>query len=288
MPPKKKTAATEGGETEGGVWLSHPIPFTLQLTPHHRPSAGHSRTRKRYTAHTWHPQCQYQTATNKTLLFQLLILTQGRYLNAEDYERIVSVFPGTSLISSITPFPPLPKNSPIPLPNLLFPRSHSSLTPHSSHTHTPPNHILTPAGTSVKGVQVRVSKLRVEQRKLYEEYGWTLPDGAAKTKAPVTPRKNNTSTATSTSTPKKRSADADADADAEATSEQGTPKTKKPRTRKPKAGKKEAVVEEEGVEEDGKDAAARVEKGDGDAEVEEPYIPMAKRVKEEVLDEEMV
>ncbi|RYN79029.1 hypothetical protein AA0117_g3849 [Alternaria alternata] len=151
---------------------------------------------------------------------KLLILTQGRYLTGEDYERIVTVFPGTNK----------------------------------------------------KGVQVRVSLLRVEQRKLFEEYGWTLPEGAAKAKGPVTPRKNTTPKAT---TPKKRAA-LGADGDGEGDdSEDGTPKAKKARGRKPKVEVKEKSVEKESVEEDGEE----------DVELEEDYIPMAKRVKEEPVEE---
>ncbi|KAH7386779.1 hypothetical protein DE146DRAFT_182442 [Phaeosphaeria sp. MPI-PUGE-AT-0046c] len=62
---------------------------------------------------------------------KLLILTQGRYLTGEDYERLTTVFPGTTK----------------------------------------------------KAITVRVSKLRVEQRDLYKELGWELPEGGAKRKA---------------------------------------------------------------------------------------------------------
>ncbi|KAI4941381.1 hypothetical protein J4E86_010413 [Alternaria arbusti] len=148
---------------------------------------------------------------------KLLILTQGRYLTAEDYERIVGVFPGTS----------------------------------------------------IKGVQVRVSLLRVEQRKLYEEYGWTLPEGGAKAKTPVTtPRKTPLS--------KKRGAgvvEGDGDGLEDGGEEAATP-SKKPRGKKGAGkakGKKEESVED-AVEEDGS------EEGGGGKSV---------GVKEEVLDEEL-
>jgi hypothetical protein len=36
------------------------------------------------------------------LLLQLLILTQGRYLTGEDYERIVTVFPGKPSKNQLT------------------------------------------------------------------------------------------------------------------------------------------------------------------------------------------
>ncbi|KAI4704909.1 hypothetical protein J4E89_009494 [Alternaria sp. Ai002NY15] len=175
MPPKKKTAAAEGG------------------------------------AFRW-------TLENEK---KLLILTQGRYLTAEDYERIVGVFPGTS----------------------------------------------------IKGVQVRVSLLRVEQRKLYEEYGWTLPEGGAKAKTPVTtPRKTpNNKTASG----KKRGAgilEGDG-GDGEGVEEEdvATP-SKKPRAKKAKTKSKKEESVEDAVEEDGSE-------GGGDAK--------SVGVKEEVLDEEL-
>ncbi|KAI4678922.1 uncharacterized protein J4E88_006210 [Alternaria novae-zelandiae] len=149
MPPKKKVAAAEGGEAEGGAFR-----WTLENA-------------------------------NK-----LLILTQGRYLTGEDYERLVSVFPGTNL----------------------------------------------------NGVKIKVSRFRVEQRKLFDEYGWTLPDGGAVLKKTPTPRKN-----------KKR----DTEAEGEEDEEDETPKAKKPRGRKAKA-KKEACVEAEAEEEDSKDVKEEV------------------------------
>ncbi|KAI4653157.1 uncharacterized protein J4E79_008670 [Alternaria viburni] len=159
MPPKKKVAAAEGGDAEGGAFR-----WTLE---------------------------------NANKRNQLLILTQGRYLTGEDYERLVSVFPGTNL----------------------------------------------------NGVKIKVSRFRVEQRKLFDEYGWTLPDGGAVLKKTPTPRKN-----------KKRDAEEEAgDGD---DVEEETPKAKKPRGRKSKAKKEESV----------------------EAEVEEED---SGKVKEEVLDEDM-
>ncbi|KAI4704910.1 hypothetical protein J4E89_009495 [Alternaria sp. Ai002NY15] len=152
MPPKKKVAAAEGGEAEGGAFR-----WTLENA-------------------------------NK-----LLILTQGRYLTGEDYERLVSVFPGTNL----------------------------------------------------NGVKIKVSRFRVEQRKLFDEYGWTLPDGGAVLKKTPTPRKN-----------KKRDAEAEGEEDEE-DEEDKTPKAKKPRGRKAKA-KKEESVEAEVEEEDSKDVKEEV------------------------------
>ncbi|KAI4613295.1 uncharacterized protein J4E87_009942 [Alternaria ethzedia] len=176
MPPKKKTAAAEGG------------------------------------AFRW-------TLENEK---KLLILTQGRYLTAEDYERIVGVFPGTS----------------------------------------------------IKGVQVRVSLLRVEQRKLYEEYGWTLPEGGAKAKTPVTtPRKTPGG---KTANGKKRGADVlDAvegdGGDGLDEDEVATP-SKKPRAKKAKTKSKKEESVEDAVEEEDVSSG-----GDG----------KSVGVKEEVLDEEL-
>ncbi|KAI4606092.1 hypothetical protein J4E80_010300 [Alternaria sp. BMP 0032] len=154
MPPKKKVAAAEGGDAEGGAFR-----WTLENA-------------------------------NK-----LLILTQGRYLTGEDYERLVGVFPGTNL----------------------------------------------------NGVKIKVSRFRVEQRKLFDEYGWTLPDGGAVLKKTPTPRKN-----------KKR----DAEAEGENDEEDETPKAKKPRGRPAKAKKGSSV----------------------EAEVEEEH---SEKVKEEVLDKDL-
>ncbi|KAH3907013.1 hypothetical protein HBI56_113970 [Parastagonospora nodorum] len=98
---------------------------------------------------------------------ELLVLTQGRYLSGEDYERLVTAFPGTNL----------------------------------------------------NGVRIKCSRFRVEQRNLYEELGWALPDGGAVKK-----------------TPSKRGADDQGE---------GTP-TKKPRAKKGKGKKDEVVKSDEG------------------------------------------
>jgi len=76
-------------------------------------------------------------------------LTQGRYLTGEDYERLVTVFPG----ASTNPFSPHPSNP---------------LTP--------------PTGTNLNGVKIKTSRFRVEQRNMYEELGWQLPEGGAGSK----------------------------------------------------------------------------------------------------------
>jgi hypothetical protein len=68
------------------------------------------------------------------------------------------------------------------------------LTPSNQETYT--DHTL--AGTNWNAVRQRVSKMRVEQRKRFEELGWSLPDGAAKTPT-KTPAKS----------PKKRATAAD-------------------------------------------------------------------------------
>jgi len=45
--------------------------------------------------------------------------------------------------------------------------------------------LLTRAGTNLNGVKIKCSRFRVEQRNLYEELGWDLPDGGAVKKTPV-------------------------------------------------------------------------------------------------------
>ncbi|KAI8940604.1 hypothetical protein NX059_001877 [Plenodomus lindquistii] len=85
MPPKRNTAATTG-DGEG--------------------EGG---------AFRWTPELERK----------LLVLIQGRQLNGAEYERLLSVFPGTNL----------------------------------------------------NGVKIRCSRLRVEQRRLYEEYGWDIESG---------------------------------------------------------------------------------------------------------------
>jgi hypothetical protein len=111
-------------------------------------------------------------------------------------------------------------------------------------------------GTNLNGVKIKVSRFRVEQRKLYDEYGWVLPDGGARLKSgPATPKKATPKKATpkkatpKKATPKKRTADDSGDAEE---GETGTPvkKERKPRAKK---AKKEEVKEksDEEVEEVG-------------------------------------
>jgi uncharacterized membrane-anchored protein len=97
------------------------------------------------------------------------------------------------------------------------------------------------AGTNWNAIRQRVSKMRVEQRKRFEELGWALPDGAAKTP-----------TKTPTKSPRKRAAAGNkggVDGDAEAESP-----TKKPRARKPK---KEIDEEENPFDEETEDAGVK-------------------------------
>jgi len=115
----------------------------------------------------------------------------------------------------------------------------------TSSQHTTNSH----QGTNLNGVKIKVSRFRVEQRKLFDEYGWTLPDGGAVLKKTPTPRKN-----------KKRDAEEEVGEGDDV--DEDTPKAKKPRGRKAKA-KKEACVEAEVEEED------------------------SGKVKDEVLDEDM-
>jgi len=109
--------------------------------------------------------------------------------------------------------------------------THQNIQPPSSNPLTPPT------GTNLNGVKIKVSRFRVEQRKLFDEYGWTLPDGGAVLKKTPTPRKN-----------KKR----DAEAEGEDDEEEETPKAKKPRGRKTKAKKEESVEAEVEEEDSGK------------------------------------
>ncbi|KAF1933397.1 uncharacterized protein M421DRAFT_195917 [Didymella exigua CBS 183.55] len=47
-----------------------------------------------------------------------------------------------------------------------------------------------PAGANFQGVRQRISKLRMEQKKKYEDLGWELTtEATAKAKAPATPKK---------------------------------------------------------------------------------------------------
>lgn len=211
-----------------------------------------------------HPEIRIAKLTKTNA--QLLLLTQGRWVKPDEYPQLSSAFPGAYHFPLHTP-------SPLPYPH-----------PIHSHTHTPvpqpPNPQLIPRphiGTSTGSIRNRISALRVKQRDLYLELNWDLPEGAAGHSAKKNSGTRPGTSTPKTGTPKKRAADADAGEEGEA----GTP-SKKPRARKAKAGKKEKDVVEESLGEGG------LEEGDGDAEVEEPYIPMAKRVKEEVLDEEMV
>ncbi|KAF2868507.1 hypothetical protein BDV95DRAFT_609984 [Massariosphaeria phaeospora] len=114
----------------------------------------------------------------------LLILTMGRTLAGKDYHDLVQALPGTV--------------PPELLPAFSAP---STPSPPSQLTHTP--------GTNFNGVRIRVSKLRIEQRKLMTELGWDLPEfsqprGATKEK----PEKKSPAAAKAKGTGKKRPAKA--------------------------------------------------------------------------------
>ncbi|KAH9860275.1 hypothetical protein IAQ61_012060 [Plenodomus lingam] len=122
---------------------------------------------------------------------------------------------------------------------------------------------------STGSIRNRVSKLRVQQRTLYEELGWELPEGGA------TKRTANASgsSGTPTATPKKRVAGVGAGAGPAdgLEAEQGTP-TKKARGQvkvagKPKAGGKKSVQQDLGRGDEGAEGGGF-------------------KVKEEVLDDE--
>jgi hypothetical protein len=85
-------------------------------------------------------------AVNSLTQKQLLILSQGRYLTSNDYDRFLTVFPGTS-DSSVS----------------------CCILTHLQ-------------GTNLTGLKIKVSRFRVEQRTLYEQLGWQLPEGAASQK----------------------------------------------------------------------------------------------------------
>lgn len=103
-------------------------------------------------------------------------------------------------------------------------------------TTTPPANLTHPPSTGAKVGSIRnhISVLRIKQRDLYEQLGWTLPEGGA----------GHSSQKKTPKSAKKRNGDEDAD-DGDAVLE--TP-SKKPRARK---GNKDtaSAKKEEGVEE---------------------------------------
>ncbi|CAG5188750.1 uncharacterized protein ALTATR162_LOCUS12024 [Alternaria atra] len=178
---------------------------------------------------------------------KLLLLTQGRWVKPDEYPQLSSAFPG------------MYHSPPHPVSPFLIPYISTF----------PPSHLFPIFRTSIGSIRNRISTLRVKQRDLYLELSWELPEGgaghSAKKTAKTTPRK--------TASAKKRTADAIGDGfgdEGENGEEIETP-SKKPRARK---GKKENLGE--GWEEE------MVEDESG---VEEDYIPMAQRVKEEVIEE---
>ncbi|KAG9195877.1 hypothetical protein G6011_00998 [Alternaria panax] len=91
-----------------------------------------------------------------------------------------------------------------------------------------------PPGTNWNAVRQRVSKMRVEQRKRFEDLGWAMPESAAKTP-----------TKTPKGTPKKRAAATDKN-DEGGDAETESP-TKKPRARRPKKETVKKEIEDEGM-----------------------------------------
>ncbi|CAN9141756.1 unnamed protein product [Alternaria alternata] len=126
-------------------------------------------------------------------------------------------------------------------------------------------------GTSTGSIRNRISALRVKQRDLYLELSWELPEGGAGHSA----KKASKNSTPKTGTPKRKADGGFDNGSGEGGGEEVKTPSKKPRGRKPKAGVKEKSVDKERVEEDGEE----------DVEVEEDYIPMAKRVKEEPVEE---
>jgi hypothetical protein len=185
------------------------------------------------------------------------------------------ILPTPSLHNALTNSPTAPRLNPRPLPDgrrlrapcrrlprfILpsIPLPFPSLSPQSPPVTPSFTALLTyhTPGTNLNGVKIKVSRFRVEQRKLYDEYGWVLPDGGARLKSgPATPKKATPKKAT----PKKRTADDSGDAE-EGETETPVKKERKPRAKK---AKKEEVKEK------------------SDEEVEE-----VGGVKQEVLDEEV-
>jgi hypothetical protein len=100
---------------------------------------------------------------------QLFILTQGRYVKPDEYEQLSSAFPGK-------------------------PKPSESIQP-----------TLTRVGTSTGSIRNRISALRAKQRDLYEELGWTLPEGGATKKgAGTTPAKRKKTDDEGEETPSKK------------------------------------------------------------------------------------
>lgn len=196
----------------------------------HRPSAGPSKTSARYVpllSHHLFFQIQALTLFPTASHPNPRPLPLGRRLRASHHRvpRFVSnhclalPLPHFFLSCPFHPHPTIP----------LLPPSHHS-PPTIRNTTDPP----TP-GTTKKAITVRVSKLRVEQRELYNDLGWDLPEGGAKRKA------------------------------GGADGETPTP-TKKPRTPSKKGGKK--AVEEASEEDDGEGVNVKKEvvKDEGDEE----------------------
>ncbi|KAJ4402266.1 hypothetical protein N0V91_007299 [Didymella pomorum] len=141
------------------------------------------------------------------------------------------------------------------------------------------------SGANFQGVRQRISKLRMEQKRKYEDMGWELTtEATAKAKAEpqakapakrkdsadVGEGKAGSAAGETTGKPKakkpraKRSKDAD-----EAGSGDGEGKTAEPKAKKPRAeegeGKKKAAAVKEEVESNGGDEAISKEDGDGEA-----------------------
>jgi hypothetical protein len=154
-----------------------------------------------------------------------------------------------------------------------------SLTPqpiHSVYPSAKPQSSISQAnssfpGTSTGSIRNRISALRVKQRDLYLELSWELPEGGAGHSA----KKASKNSTPKTGTPKRKADGGFDDGSGEGGGEEVKTPSKKPRGRKPKAEVKEKSVDKGSVEEDGEE----------DVEVEGDYIPMAKRVKEELVEE---
>jgi hypothetical protein len=175
---------------------------------------------------------------------QLLVLIQGRYLTGEDYERLVTVFPGNHI--------------PIPLtPSFIhaffhLPISHSLLSYGFADAHS---------GTNLNGVKIKVSRFRVEQRNMYDQLGWQLPEGGAVNK------KRKEGDREGGETPKKKARGGAAAAKKGA----GVEKKKKKKERE-----SDGEAELEGIT-----GEAKVREEDGSAEDKEVEVEVEKPVKKQ-------
>ncbi|CAN9365395.1 unnamed protein product [Alternaria alternata] len=196
---------------------------------------------------------------------KLLLLTQGRWVKPDEYPQLSSAFPGEPSPNRVLPLNHFLSNlfSDSPAHPFCMPFRQAPILKLSQAISSFP-------GTSTGSIRNRISALRVKQRDLYLELSWELPEGGAGHSA----KKASKNSTPKIGTPKRKVDGGFDDGSGEGGEEVKTP-SKKPRGRNPKAEVKEKSVDKESVEED----------AEQDVEVEKDYIPMAKRVKEEPVEE---